>query len=75
MLWYVATILIFSSVPEPTVQYWQNQTFQTKEQCQEYIVKNKVELVDSILNQFRNKDGEVLKTFEFFCEGKELPVV
>ena len=36
----------------------------------DYLAKNKVVIVDSVLETFRNKDGKLLQNFEFYCEGK-----
>jgi len=34
------------------------------------LFDNKVMLVDSLLEKFRNLDGMEMKSFEHFCEGK-----
>jgi len=38
------------------------------------LFDNKVILVDSLLHEFRNYDGMKLKGFDYFCEGKFVPV-
>ena len=72
MTWNIAVMLVFAGTAEPTIQYWQHQTFLDKEQCHEYIFQNKVSLVDSILEDFRNINGKQLNGFEFFCQGKTI---
>jgi len=68
-------MLVFSGVAEPTTQFWQHKDFTNKEDCHEYVYKNKVKLVDSVLTDFRNFDGKVLSGFEFFCQGTTLEEV
>ena len=63
MLWFV-------DVPKTDIQYWQHQTFKSKWECLDYLADNKVQIVDSILENFREVDGKKLKNFEFFCESK-----
>ena len=36
----------------------------------DYLAKNKVVIVDSVLETFRNRDGKLLQNFEFYCESK-----
>lgn len=63
MLWFV-------DVPKTDIQYWQHKTLETKWECLDYLADNKVMIVDSILENFREVDGKKLKNFEFFCESK-----
>ena len=72
MVWSIAVMLVFSGTAQPTIQYWQHKDFTNKEDCHEYVYQNKVKLVDSVLEDFRNFEGKELNGFEFFCEGKTL---
>ena len=50
-------------------------TFSNHEECQEYVFKNKVKLIDGLFDMHRMKDDKVfgmveLRSFEFFCETK-----
>ena len=49
--------------------------FKTIAECQDYVFKNKVDLVDKLLLAHRSMDDKVfgqvsLRSFEFFCETK-----
>ena len=71
MIWILSVWLAFVNVPQPITQHWQHEAFETKEDCFMYLADNKIEIVDSILEQFRNYEGKLLKNFEFFCENKK----
>ena len=63
MLWFVDT-------PKTDMQYWQHQSFETKWDCLQYLADNKVTIVDTVLETFREVEGKKLKNFEFFCESQ-----
>ena len=63
-------MLWFADVPETEIQYWQHQSFESKWECHEYLAKNKVLIVDTVLETFREVNGNYLQNFEFFCESK-----
>ena len=49
--------------------------FSSISECQDYVFKNKVDLVDKLLLAHRSMDDKVfgqvgLRSFEFFCETK-----
>ena len=70
MIWALSIMLWYVDEPKQDIQYWQHQTFESQWECQEYLAKNKLPIVDSILETFRNKDGKLLQNLEFYCEGK-----
>ena len=72
MIWILSVWLIFVDTSQPFAQHWQHESFETKEDCFVYLADNKIEMVDSILEQFRNYEGKLLKNFEFFCENKKI---
>ena len=65
MLWYEGEVTRFSQ--------WQGNTFRSGEVCQEVVFKKKVELVDELLETFRDLDGMKLAGFEFFCQTQIAP--
>ena len=65
MLWYEGEVTRFSQ--------WQGNTFSSGEVCQEVVFKKKVELVDELLETFRDLDGMKLTGFQFFCENQIAP--
>ena len=69
MIWVLSVWMVFVDVPQPITQVWQHASFETRADCYEYIAVNKVKIVDSILEQFRNHEGNLLENFEFFCEN------
>ena len=44
--------------------------FISEDACQQHLFDNKVMLVDSLLEKFRNIDGMTMQSFEYFCEGR-----
>jgi|TARA_Y100000816_G_scaffold220201_1_gene165211 hypothetical protein len=70
MIWALSIMLWYHDVPTQDIQYWQHQTFESQYECHDYLAKNKVVIVDSVLETFRNKDGKLLQNFEFYCESK-----
>jgi hypothetical protein len=47
----------------------QDMEFISEDACQQYLFDNKVILVDSLLEKFRNINGMNMQSFEYFCEG------
>ena len=62
MIWALSIMLWYHDVPTQDIQYWQHQTFESQYECHD--------IVDSVLETFRNKDGKLLQNFEFYCESK-----
>jgi len=50
--------------------YLQELQFISDTACKDYLFTNKVMLVDSLLEKFRNIEGMDMQSFEYFCEGK-----
>ena len=72
MIWTLSVMLWYVDVPNPTLSFWQHETFDTKIECHRYLADNKVNIVDTVLESFRNNAGMELKNFEFFCESTTL---
>ena len=72
MIWILSVWLIFVDTSQPFAQHWQHESFETEEDCFAYLADNKIEMVDSILEQFRNYEGKLLKNFEFFMKNKKI---
>ena len=72
MIWILSVWLVFADVSQPLTKVWQHATFETRADCNEYIAENKVKIIDSILEQFRNYEGNLLENFDFFCENVPL---
>ena len=70
MIYVLSIMLWFVDVPQTEMQYWQHQSFDSKWECHEYLAANKVVIVDTVLESFREVDGKYLQNFEFFCESK-----
>jgi len=70
MIFALSVMLWFEGIPEPDTNYWQHKMFATQTECHEYLALNKVNIVDNVLKNFREVDGNKLINFEFFCESK-----
>jgi len=70
--WYLSAILMFSGVEQPVEQHWQHKIFETEQQCMEYVKENQIPLTDSILQQFRNYEKNLLKNFKFNCTERTI---
>ena len=68
MTWVLTVMLYFPSV-EPYSQNWQHRVFETQELCHEYVHEHKVDIVDTVLKQFREENGSKLYSFDFYCVG------
>ena len=68
MTWVLTVMLYFPGV-EPYSQNWQHAVFHNEETCQDYLHKHKVNIVDTVLKQFREENGSKLYSFDFFCVG------
>ena len=69
MIW-VLTVMMWYEGEQTRNTHLQDMEFISEDACQEYLFDNKVILVDSLLEKFRNIDGMNMKSFEYFCEGK-----
>ena len=74
MIWILTVMLSYADVDETRMTYLEDMHFISESKCQDYLFNNKVILVDSLLHEFRNYDGMKLKGFDYFCEGKFVPV-
>lgn len=70
--WYLSAILMFAGVEQPVEQHWQHKIFQTEKQCMEFVKENQIPLTDSILQQFRNYEKNLLKNFKFNCTERTI---
>lgn len=64
MLWY-------AGLAEPQSTRYLLQEFNSHDQCQEYIFKNKVTLVESLLAEMKQVGPLELESFEYYCQDKE----
>ena len=69
MIW-VLTVMMWYEGEQTRNTHLQDMEFISEDACQQYLFDNKVILVDSLLEKFRNIDGMNMQSFEYFCEGK-----
>lgn len=74
MLW-VITVLLTYNIPVSIHTEYNVITFNDDQACWNYIEKNEVMLVDSMLEKFKNNDKHDIRSFEFFCENRYLEEV
>ena len=63
-------MLSYGEVDESRMSYLQDMHFISESKCQDYLFNNKVMLVDSLLEEFRNYNNMKLTGFDYFCESK-----
>ena len=69
MIW-ILTVMMWYEEGQTRNSYLEDMQFISKDACQQHLFDNKVVLVDSLLEKFRNIDGMNMQSFEYFCEGK-----
>jgi hypothetical protein len=70
MIWILSVMLSYGEVDESRMSYLQDMHFISESKCQDYLFNNKVMLVDSLLEEFRNYNNMKLTGFDYFCESK-----
>jgi len=75
MIWFLIVMLTYTELNEPQLTKWEANTFKDKQECTLFLKTNKVILVDSLLEKFRNKNNNNLTSFEFYCKGENLEEV
>ena len=66
MMWYEGG--------ETRYTYLQDMVFISEDQCQQYLFDNKVTLVTSLIEKFKNLDDMTMLSFEHYCEGRAVPL-
>ena len=69
MIW-ILTVMMWYEGEQTRNTYLQELQFISDTACKDYLFTNKVILVDSLLEKFRNIEGMDMQSFEYFCEGK-----
>ena len=66
----ILTVMMWYEGEQTRNTYLQELQFISDTACKDYLFTNKVMLVDSLLEKFRNIEGMDMQSFEYFCEGK-----
>jgi len=69
MIW-ILTVMMWYEGEQTRNTYLQELQFISDTACKDYLFTNKVMLVDSLLEKFRNIEGMDMQSFEYFCESK-----
>ena len=69
MIW-ILTVIMWYEGEQTRNTYSQEMQFISDTACKDYLFDNKVTLVDSLLEKFRNLEVMEMQSFEYFCEGK-----
>ena len=75
MIWIITAMLWYHDIPEPSHSTYNEQSFNTKAECLDYVFSNKAELVYKLVEVHGVKEGNQLKTWAFFCENRQLEEV
>jgi len=70
MIWIISAMLVYHDVPQPVITDYTIKSFDSKVECMNYTWDNKVDMIDTLLEMHRQKEGKELKTFAFFCENR-----
>ena len=65
-------MLTYAELDESKLTKWQEHSFDDDQACHLFLTTNKVALVDSLLERFRNEDDNTLTSFEFYCQGETI---
>ena len=68
-------MLCHVDVDGPSYSTYTDETFNGKVECLDYVFWNKAELVYKLAEVHGKRNGNNLKTWAFFCEGKPLDEV
>tara|TARA_R100001377_G_scaffold70661_1_gene46139 strand:+ start:230 stop:463 length:234 start_codon:yes stop_codon:yes gene_type:complete len=72
MIWYLTVMLTYAELDESKLTKWQEHSFDDDQACHLFLTTNKVALVDSLLERFRNEEDNTLTSFEFYCQGETI---
>ena len=72
MICIISTLLWYEGMNRPQQSDYLLKTFNTKLECQQYIMENKVFLVEQLLEEMKVVDGFELKTYEYLCKKEDL---
>ena len=75
MIWIITAMLWHVDVEGPSYSTYSAQTFSGKVECLDYVFWNKAELVYELAEVHGKRNGQNLRTWAFFCEGRELDEV
>ena len=72
MIWVISTLLWYEGLNRPQQSDYLLNNFNTKLECQQYILENKVFLIEQLFEEMKLVDGYKLKTFEYLCKEEKL---
>mgnify|MGYP003653561551 CR=1 FL=1 len=75
MIWILTIMLVYTDIDKPLFSHYLMNTFDTKHQCWEFVLDNKVNLVDDVFKELRYASNKELKYFEFLCKDKQLKIL
>ena len=75
MIWIITAMLWHVDVDGPSYSTYNDKTFNGKVECLDHVFWNKAELVYKLAEVHGKRNGNNLKTWAFFCEGKPLDEV
>jgi hypothetical protein len=71
-VWIITALLWFDGITEPKYSEWNTKQFEGKGACLDYVFWNRGELVEGLYDIHSEKDGKPLKTWAFYCEGRNI---
>lgn len=75
MIWVITAMLWHVDITGPSYSTYTDETFKSKVECLDYVFWNKGELVLELADVHGQRDGQQLRTWAFFCEGRRLEEV
>ena len=75
MIWVITAMLWYNDLPAPSYSTYSEQSFDTKQECLDYVFWNKGDLVYKLVEVHGVKHDKLLKTWAFYCENRQLEEV
>lgn len=75
MIWIITAMIWHADISQPTYSTFQEVNFNSKIECLDYVFWNRGDLVYKLVQTHGTKDNKQIRTWSFFCEGKQLDEV
>mgnify|MGYP001214243112 FL=1 len=75
MIWIISAMMWYQDIDKPIYTDYILKTFETKQECLDFVFWNKVDLVMELAEEKGTYQEKQLKTWAFYCENRKLKEV
>ena len=75
MIWIITAMLWYHDIDRPIYTDYVLKSFDTKQECLDYVFWNKVEMLMELAEEKGTYEGKSLKTWTLYCENRYLDEV